>query len=159
MEMQIQSSSAPILKKEVHILIVEDDSGHASLIQRNIQRAGIGNPTTRFCDGQEALDFLFAAREGLDPNAFLLLLDIRMPKVDGVETLRRIKEDEELKRIPVIMLTTTDDPEEVRRCHSLGCSNYIIKPVEYVKFAEVIQRMGHFFSIIQAPEIRLASDA
>ncbi len=157
MEARFDITPKPILKQDVRIIIAEDDSGHASLIQKNIQRSGITNPITRFSDGQEVLDFFESFKEGMDPNSFLILLDIRMPKMDGVETLKRIKQDPELKSIPVIMLTTTDDPEEVRRCHFLGCSNYIVKPVDYLKFAEVIQRMGHFISIIQTPEIRFAA--
>lgn len=159
MEGHFEITPKPILKRDVQILIAEDDSGHASLIRKNIQRSGITNPISRFSDGQEVLDYFDNLKGGMDPNSFLLLLDIRMPKLDGVETLRRIKQDPELKSIPVIMLTTTDDPEEVRRCHFLGCSHYIVKPVDYLKFAEVIQRMGQFISIIQAPEIRFASGA
>ena len=142
--------------REVVILIADDDGGHARLIEKNLSRAGLRNPIERFENGQQILDFLF--RRGTGPKRstdtpYLLLLDIRMPKVDGVEVLRQLKEDEELRKIPVIMLTTTDDPREVERCHSLGCSNYIVKPVDYDKFAEAIKRMGMFLSLMQVPSI------
>ena len=74
-------------------------------------------------------------------------------KIDGVEVLRQIKQDDELRKVPVIMLTTTDDPREVEVCHSLGCSHYIVKPVEYDKFAEVLSRLGLFLKIVQVPQI------
>jgi len=76
-----------------------------------------------------------------------------MPKVDGVEVLRRIKADPELRPLPVIMLTTTDDPREVARCHELGCNNYLVKPVDYEKFSEAITQLGLFISLVQIPQI------
>jgi CheY-like chemotaxis protein len=142
---------------EIIILIAEDDLGHARLIEKNLSRAGLHNPILRFENGQAILDFLF--RRGAPPRRhpdtpYLLLLDVRMPQVDGVEVLRQIKQDSELRKIPVIMLTTTDDPREVERCHSLGCSSYIVKPVDYEKFAEAIKNLGLFLSLIQVPEIK-----
>jgi CheY-like chemotaxis protein len=141
---------------EVIILIVEDDDGHARLTERNLRRAGIKNEMIRFKDGQEIIDFLFCkgeARHREDCAAYLLLLDIRMPKVDGVEVLRRVKQDSELRKIPVIMLTTMDDPREVEACHDLGCSHYIVKPVEYDRFSEVLGQLGLFLKIVQVPQI------
>jgi CheY-like chemotaxis protein len=142
--------------KEVVILIADDDAGHVRLIEKNLQRAGLHNPIVRFEHGQAALDFFFRAGPGpfARPDAaYLLLLDIRMPQVDGVEVLRRLKADEELRRVPVIMLTTTDDPREVARCHQLGCSHYLVKPVDYERFAEVIKHLGLFISLVKVPEI------
>jgi CheY-like chemotaxis protein len=138
------------------ILITEDDPGHTRLIEKNLARAGLNNPTLLFGDGQEILDFLF--RRGPGPHregakAYLILLDIHMPKVDGVEVLRQLKENEELRQIPVIMLTTTEDPREVKRCHDLGCNNYIVKPVDYEKFAEAIKKLGMFITLVQVPPI------
>lgn len=144
---------------EVIILIADDDAGHARLIEKNLGRAGLHNPIQRFEDGQQALDFFFgkrAPRRRADA-AYLLLLDIRMPKVDGVEVLRRLKADRELRKIPVIMLTTTDDPREVDRCHALGCNSYIVKPVDYEKFAEAIKNLGLFISLVRIPEIEPAA--
>ena len=145
------------MTKEVVILVADDDPGHARLIEKNLQRAGLHNTVSRFRNGQEILDFVF--QRGLDGKAtfdssYLLLLDIRMPQVDGVEVLRQIKADPELRKLPVIMLTTTDDPREVARCHELGCSNYIVKPVDYEKFSEAIQQLGLFISLVQIPAIK-----
>jgi CheY-like chemotaxis protein len=144
------------MTKEVVVLIADDDLGHIRLIEKNLHRAGLHNPIERFDNGQDILDFLFGrgARRRAKEAPYLLLLDIRMPKVDGVEVLRQIKADPELKKIPVIMLTTTDDPREVEHCHALGCSNYVVKPVDYEKFAEAIKQFGLFVALVQVPEVR-----
>ena len=142
-------------KQEMTILIADDDTGHAKLVERNLRRAAVPNSIERFEDGQQILDFLFqrGRRRALTEGAYLVLLDIRMPKVDGIEVLRRLKASAELRRIPVIMLTTTDDPREVIRCHDLGCSNYIVKPVDCEKFAEAIHRLGHFVTLVEVPRL------
>ena len=136
------------------ILLAEDDPGHAMLVQRNLKRAGIANDVVHVSDGQQALDYVkragaHAGRPAHGP--LLLVLDINMPRVDGVEVLRRIKSDESTMRIPAIMLTTTDDPREIERCYQLGCSVYITKPVEYEAFVEAIQRLGLFLQVVQVP--------
>jgi CheY-like chemotaxis protein len=144
------------MNRDVVLLIADDDAGHARLIEKNLRRAGLSNPILRFEDGQHILDFLFQRGDGQKRAAetpYLLLLDIRMPKVDGVEVLRQLKADAELRKIPVSMLTTTDDPREVERCHALGCNNYIVKPVDYEKFSEAMNKLGLFISLVQVPEI------
>ena len=141
---------------DVTILMAEDDLGHANLIQRNLKRAGITNEILHFRDGQEILDFLFDHADSHSKptdQAYLLLLDIRMPKVSGIDVLRQMKNHTELKIIPVIMLTTTDDPKEIRHCHQLGCSNYIVKPIQYEKFIEAIHNLGLFLRIVRIPQI------
>ncbi|MBI3191418.1 MAG: response regulator [Pedosphaera parvula] len=148
--------------REVIILVAEDDAGHARLIEKNLSRVGLHNPVERFENGQEILDYLFrvnTARARPNDRPFLLLLDIRMPKVDGVEVLRQVKQHPELKKIPVIMLTTTDDPREIERCHQLGCSHYLVKPVDYDSFAEVIKQLGLFIALVKVPEIDRAPQA
>src|SRR3989304_4714401 len=136
-------------KEEVSIVIAEDDEGHASLIMKNLKRAGFRNNFLHFKDGQEVLDFLFQRGNGphrVSGSAYLLLLDIRMPKVDGVEVLRQIKNDPELTKIPVIMVTTTDDPREVENCHRIGCNVNITKPVDYDNFTDAIRKLGLFLT-------------
>jgi CheY-like chemotaxis protein len=136
------------------ILLAEDDEGHANLIQRNLRRAGVVNETRRVKDGQETLDFLHCegAFAGRAPNGSLLLvLDINMPRVDGVEVLRRVKADPRTAKLPVVMLTTTDDPREIERCYALGCNVYITKPVAYTAFAEALHRLGLFLQIVKVP--------
>ena len=139
------------MNQEVDILIAEDDEGHARLIKKNLARSGIINRILHFKDGQELLDFL--ERERVPGKGYLLLLDIRMPRVDGMGVLTKIKADDELRKIPVIMLTTSQNPEEVRRCHQLGCSNYIAKPVEYNEFVNAIKFLGLFLAVVQIPSI------
>jgi len=144
------------MNDDIVIVIGEDDDGHAALVERNIKRAGVINQMIRFKNGEEV--WAFFSKKSKDPSrvpgkSYLLLLDIRMPKMDGIEVLRRIKEDHELKKMPVIMVTTTDDPGEVARCHQLGCNNYIIKPVDYKKFVSAIQQLGLFLKIVMIPHL------
>ena len=138
------------------VLIAEDDEGHAILVQQTLRDAGLGNPIHHFKDGQAILDFLF--RCGPGPHRavckpYVLLLDIRMHKVNGVEVLAQIKANPELQKLPVIMLTTTDDPREVKRCHELGCNVYIQKPVDYDKFSEAVRRLGLFIMLLLVPPV------
>lgn len=146
------------MKNDPVILIVEDDEGHAILIHQNLEAAGLANPIRHFRDGQAVLDFFFKPEPGLKHEAhmYLVLLDIRMPKVDGIEVLRRLKSDPELRKLPVIMLTTTDDLREVERCHELGCNVYIQKPVDYDRFAEAIRRLGLFVTLLLIPQVKSA---
>jgi CheY-like chemotaxis protein len=138
----------------LHIVLAEDDDGHATLVQRNLERSGLVNRFTRVKDGQEALELLRGegAYEGQALSAAsLLLLDINMPRVDGVEVLRQLRADPRTSRLPVIMLTTTDDPREVERCYQLGCNVYITKPVDYQAFVEAIKRLGLFLQVVVIP--------
>lgn len=144
------------MHKSVVVLVAEDDEGHAGLIRKNLTRAGIMNEILHFTDGQGVLDFLF--RKGDGPHreaetAYVLLLDIRMPKLDGVEVLAQLKADPELRKLPVIMVTTTDDPREVERCHALGCSNYISKPVDSESFMNAVRQLGLFLAVVEVPRI------
>jgi CheY-like chemotaxis protein len=141
---------------EVIILIAEDDDGHAELIREHLQDAAIGNSLLRFSNGQEVWDFLSKSGSGphrVSGQAYLLLLDIRMPKMDGVEVLRRIKADPALHALPVIMLTTTTEPREIAECYKLGCNSYVTKPVNYPQFAEAIKHLGCFISIIKVDSL------
>jgi CheY-like chemotaxis protein len=136
------------------IVLAEDDDGHASLIQRNLQRAGLDNGFIRVKDGQEALDLIFNRGEfagKLVAENPLLLLDINMPRVDGVEVLRTLKSDPATNAIPIIMLTTTDDPREVERCYQLGCNVYVTKPVDYEDFINAIKQLGLFLQVVRIP--------
>lgn len=134
------------------ILIVDDDEGHAILIRENLESAGAPNPIRHFRDGQAVLDF-FAARPATPSESYIVLLDIRMPKIDGIEVLRRLRAEPELRGLPIIMLTTTDDARDVQRCHQLGCNGYIQKPVDYDKFADAIRRIGLFVPLLLVPKV------
>lgn len=138
------------------IVIVEDDEGHAILVRQNLEASGLRSRFLHFRDGQAALDFFLGAK-GQRPEqnqSYLVLLDIRMPKVDGIEVLKRLKSHPELRKLPVIMLTTTDDVRDVERCHELGCNVYIQKPVDYDKFADAIQRLGQFVTLLLVPPVK-----
>jgi CheY-like chemotaxis protein len=161
----------------VSIVLIEDDDGHATLVERNLRRAGISNGFVRFRDGQQALDYFFgpepadaasgcAAGPAAGPAAsstagsyppcedltnFVVLLDLKMPRVDGFEVLRRLKESPRTAAVPVIVLTTTDDPREIARCYELGCNVYICKPVEYDAFIEAVRRLGFFLQVVKLP--------
>ena len=144
------------MRKEVVIVIAEDDEGHATLIQKNLKRAGISNNFLWLRDGQETLDFFFSRGERphrAERTPYLLLLDLRMPKVDGVDVIRELKRDDELRKIPIIVITTTDDPREVEHCHALGCSNYITKPVDYDRFVAAVRQLGLFLAVVEVPQI------
>lgn len=140
--------------QSVGIVLIEDDDGHATLIERNLRRAGLTNGFTRFSDGQEALDYFFSetsafARDELPPS--VILLDLKMPRIDGLEVLRRLKADRRTASLPVIVLTTTDDPREIERCYELGCNVYVTKPVEYDAFIEAVRRLGFFLQVVKLP--------
>jgi CheY-like chemotaxis protein len=138
--------------RELIILIAEDDDGHADLIGEGLVESGVKNKIIRFSNGQEVWNFLSSTGDTPWRNKkknYLLLLDINMPKMDGIEVLRRMKSDPELKEIPVMMLTTTDDPREVEACYRLGCNVYITKPVDFLKFTETLRRLGLFLQIVK----------
>ena len=139
----------------VTFLLIEDDPGHARLIEKNVRRAGVHNPIIPFTDGTSALGYLFAADDAgrrTTPTTILLLLDLNLPDMSGLDVLARVKADDHLRRAPVIVLTTTDDKAEIQRCYDLGCNVYVTKPVEYESFAAAIRQLGLFLAVMQVPE-------
>jgi CheY-like chemotaxis protein len=132
------------------ILLAEDDDGHALLVQAALKKAGFHNRVVRFRDGQEALDFLFGT-DGPPTASMVLLLDIRMPKIDGIEVLRRIRERAQLDTMPVIMVTTMDDPGEMTRCLELGCNFYMVKPVDWKLFNAALAGLAGFVTPPNVP--------
>jgi DNA-binding response OmpR family regulator len=142
------------MSEHVSIIMIEDDEGHARLIERNIRRAGVHNEIIPFKNGTEAVRFLFGpdGSGGVSSGrALLILLDLNLPDMSGVDILKRVKENEHLKLTPVVVLTTTDDEREIKRCYDLGANVYITKPVNYESFANAIRQLGLFFSVIQVP--------
>lgn len=139
------------MSQVVKIVMVEDDHGHARLIEKNIRRANISNEILHFADGTSALEHLFGGDSTDGP--LLILLDLNLPDMSGTDILQKIKSDSRLRRVPVVILTTTDDKVEIERCYDLGCNVYITKPVEYESFSEAIRQLGLFLSVMQAPDI------
>jgi DNA-binding response OmpR family regulator len=141
------------LSQPVTIVMIEDDAGHARLIERNIRRAGVTNDLVHFSDASSAMDYFEGLRhhpQGTKP--ILVLLDLNLPDVSGFELLLYLKKDVYFRRFPVIVLTTTDDRSEIERCYDLGCNVYMTKPVDYDQFATAIRQLGLFFSIIKVPD-------
>lgn len=140
----------------ITILLVEDDEGHSRLIRKNLSRSGFTNEVVPITNGQEALDFLFAEGKYQGQKfsrPLLILLDLNMPGLSGLQVLERIKSDERTRRIPVIILTTTDDQREISRCYELGCNLYVTKPVRYEDFAAAIRELGLLLTIVTVPNV------
>lgn len=141
--------------RPVTIIMVEDDEGHARLIEKNIRRAGVANEIVPFANGTDALAFLMgpdgtgAVNKG---RQLLVLLDLNLPDMTGIDILEKVKGNEHTRRSPVVVLTTTDDQREIQRCYDLGANVYITKPVDYDGFANAIRQLGLFFSVMQIPE-------
>jgi len=141
--------------QDVTILLAEDDPGHTRLIEKNLRRANIKNEIAFATNGQEALDYLFcegAYAHNKHASHLLVMLDLNMPVLDGYQVLERMKNDERTKRIPVVVLTTTDDAREVARCYELGCNVYVTKPVDYEQFSDAIRKLGLFLSVVTIPD-------
>ena len=141
--------------KSVTIIMIEDDEGHARLIEKNIRRAGVNNAIMPFTNGTAALSYLFGpdgSGEVSQGRSLLILLDLNLPDMTGIEILEKVKSNTHTKRTPVVVLTTTDDAREIQRCYDLGANVYITKPVNYESFAHAIRQLGLFFSVIQVPE-------
>jgi DNA-binding response OmpR family regulator len=142
--------------RPVTIVMIEDDEGHARLIERNIRRAGVSNEIVPFSNGTSALRYLLGADGSGTANngrALLILLDLNLPDMSGVEILAKVKANAHTKVSPVVILTTTDDQREIQRCYDLGANVYITKPVEYESFANAIRQLGLFLSVIQVAEV------
>lgn len=141
--------------RPVTIIMIEDDEGHARLIEKNIRRAGVANEIVPFANGTDALAYLLGPDgSGLvnKGRQLLVLLDLNLPDMTGIDILEKVKNNEHTKRSPVVVLTTTDDQREIQRCYDLGANVYITKPVDYDGFAHAIKQLGLFFSVMQIPE-------
>jgi len=134
------------------ILLVEDNQDDELLTLDALRNAGISNPVHVVRDGQEALDYLFAegnfsAREP-GQNPCLVLLDLKLPKVSGIEVLRRIKTEERTRRVPVVVLTTSSEQEDMHRSYGNGANSYIRKPVEFEEFQEAVRHLGLYWILV-----------
>lgn len=145
-----------LFAKSVIIMLVEDDDGHRLLIRENLRAGGIVNHILEMPDGQQAVDYLTRRGHYQDPATSprpgLILLDIKMPKLDGFAVLEAIKSNPTLRMIPVLMLTSTDNQAEINRGYLLGANNYIVKPIRYEEFQAQIKALGLFLDIVQLPD-------
>jgi len=136
------------------ILLVEDNLNDVELVLAALKRNNLVNKVVSVRHGGEALDYLyrrgtFAEREGAEP--IFILLDLKMPKVDGLEVLRQIKTDEKLKLIPVVMLTSSNEEPDLVKSYQLGANAYVVKPVDFTQFVEAIRQLGLFWALINEP--------
>jgi two-component system response regulator len=135
----------------VEILLVEDNSADAEMTLRALRKRNLSNHVAWVKDGPEALDYLFCLgpygkREVGNPK--LVLLDLKMPKMDGIEVLRKIREDERTRLVPVVMLTSSAEENDIVRSYKLGVNSYIVKPVEFDKFVEEVSKLGVYWTIM-----------
>ncbi len=134
------------------IVLVEDDLGHARLIHKNLQRVGVLNRITHLTSGEQALDHI--RRNARDHETSVVVLDLNLPDIDGFEVLRQLKGDAATQAIPIVVLTTTDDPRDVDRCYGLGCNVFMTKPVAYEAFAEAIRKLGLMLTTVRVPHVK-----
>ncbi|MBN2280035.1 MAG: response regulator [Candidatus Marinimicrobia bacterium] len=146
------------MNHDVIILLAEDNSGHAKLIKKHLKRAGLNNTIIHFENGSELIQYLMANRaEKCHPEEgqkYFAIMDLKMPVMDGQKTLEYLKKEPKLSAMPVIILSTSDDPKEINQCYLLGCNGYIVKPVISEDFTEFIQNLASYFKIIQIPVIK-----
>ncbi|MBC8047690.1 MAG: response regulator [Fimbriimonadaceae bacterium] len=137
---------------EIEIVLVEDNLADAELTIRALKDAHIMNNLIHLKNGEEALDFLYSRDAYVSRNANIhpkvILLDLRMPKISGIEVLREIKSDENLKSIPIVVLTSSTEDPDVQECYKLGVNSYISKPVEFNRFAEVVGQLGLYWLLL-----------
>lgn len=144
-----------MVSDEVEILLVEDNPTDAELTMRALKRSNLVNRLFWVKDGAEALDFLFAtgnySHRNMEGLPKLVLLDLRMPKVDGLEVLQRIKADERTRRIPVVVLTSSKEDKDIVESYKLGVNSYVSKPVEFDEFTEAVSTLGLYWMLINKP--------
>ncbi len=145
--------------KEVEILLVEDNPTDAELAIRALKKSNLANKLEWVKDGAEALDFLFATGaymgRKVENGPKVILLDLRLPKVDGMEVLRRIKEDARTRTIPVVVLTSSKEDRDVAESYQLGVNSYISKPVEFDEFAKTVAELGLYWLLVNRPPLPL----
>ena len=143
--------------EEVEILLVEDNPTDAELAIRALKKSNLANKLVWVKDGAEALDFIFAtgaySERQVAKGPKLILLDLRLPKVDGMEVLRRVKGDERTRTIPVVVLTSSKEDRDVAESYQLGVNSYISKPVEFDAFAKVVSELGLYWLLVNQPPV------
>lgn len=137
------------------ILLVEDNPDHEALTLRALRKAGLANPVVVARDGAEALDYLFGtgAYAGRDTSDFpqTVLLDLKLPKIDGLDVLQKLRSDERTKLIPVVVLTSSDEEKDLVTSYKYGANSYIRKPVDFVQFVEATRQLGLYWLVLNEP--------
>jgi CheY-like chemotaxis protein len=137
---------------EIEILLVEDNPNDAELTIRALRKQNLANRLVHLQDGEEALDFLFGTGQfkdrDIDKLPKVILLDIKMPRVDGISVLKAIKADERTRSIPVVIVTSSAMDPDIKRCYALGANSYIVKPVEFDDFAKTISELGFYWMVV-----------
>ncbi|MBK5214991.1 MAG: response regulator [Flavobacteriaceae bacterium] len=140
---------------QVEILLVEDSMSDAELTIRALKKNNLANKLVHLEDGQEALDFIFAegnySHRKITDTPKVILLDLKMPKINGIEVLQRIKSDERTKKTPVIVLTSSKEDPDIQECYRLGANSYVVKPVQFEKFLTAVSELGLFWMLINQP--------
>lgn len=143
------------MENEIEILLVEDNAGDAEMTIRALRKNNLANNLMHVKDGAQALDFIFAQGEYANrahknlPK--IVVLDLKMPKVNGIEVLRRIKADERTRRMPVVVLTSSKEDPDVEECYRLGVNSYVVKPVEFDEFFKAVSDLGLYWMIVNQP--------
>ncbi|HUR10684.1 MAG TPA: response regulator [Flavitalea sp.] len=141
--------------ENIEILFAEDSMDDATLTIRALRKSGFSNTLHHVKDGAEALDFLYCKGEYASRNADsrpkLLLLDLKMPKVSGMQVLEKVKSDPALKSIPAVILTSSKEDPDIAKCYSLGANSYIVKPVDSDNFVQAIKELGMYWMVISQP--------
>ena len=138
--------------KEVEILLVEDNASDAEMTINALKKSNLANKLLHVKDGAAALDFIFAEGEYADRQfenkPKVILLDLKMPKVNGIEVLQKIRTDERTKTIPVVVLTSSKEDPDIKKCYELGVNSYVVKPVEFDEFQKAISEVGLYWMIV-----------
>ena len=142
-------------KTMLEILLIEDNPFEAELTIRSLKKSNLANHLVHIDDGAEALDFIFSRgkyqSESLQSNPKLILLDIKLPKVDGIEVLRQLRANESTKLIPIVMLTSSKENIDIKTCYELGANSYIVKPVDFDSFAKAVADLGMYWMLLNNP--------
>ena len=140
--------------KDGPILLVEDNPDDEALILRSLRKSNIANNVTVARDGAEALAYIFGTGAHAESGPFkpvVVLLDIKLPKINGLEVLERIRANERTRQLPVVILTSSDEETDIARSYELGCNSYVRKPVEFGDFSEAIRKLGLYWLVLNEP--------
>ena len=140
------------MKQEAEIILVEDNKSDADLVMRALKKNNLVNQIRHLHDGQQALDYLFGNVEGsMQTLPGLILLDLKMPKVNGIQVLEKLKANESTKSIPIVILTSSNEDPDLKKCYQLGANSYVVKPVVFDEFVKVIAQVGLYWLLVNVP--------